>query len=114
MLEAARELLNQARRELEEGDVRQAAEKTWGSAALAVKAYAYWRDERRSSSHEELWEYMRLMAGEMGSWVRVAWMYANGMHMCFYEGWCAREDVEDALEHVEKLVEAVASKVKRR
>jgi len=57
---------------------------------------------------------MRLMTREMGQWVRVAWMYANGMHTCFYEGWCAREDVEDAIKNIERLIKEVASLVKER
>jgi len=40
-----------------------------------------------------------------------AWMAANGMHTCFYEGWCSREDVEKAIERVKKLVEIVKTKV---
>ena len=44
--EAAYDLLEQARRELARGDVRQAAEKAWGAAALAVKAYAEWREKK--------------------------------------------------------------------
>ena len=110
-IEAARDLLEEAREELREGDVRQAAEKLWGAAALAVKAYAWAREERRLTSHGELWEYMRQLASELGNWVREAWMYANGMHTCFYEGWCSREDVEDAYGRVKKLVEAVAELV---
>ncbi len=43
-VEAAKELLRDAREELEKGDARQAAEKLWGAGALAVKAYAYWRE----------------------------------------------------------------------
>jgi hypothetical protein len=69
--------------------VRQAAERVWGVVALAVKAYAYWRDGRRLISHGELWEYMRRMAKEMGSWVRDAWNAGNTMNICFYEG-CGR------------------------
>jgi len=42
-VDAAKSLLEQAEEELERGDVRQAAEKVWGAAALAVKAYASWR-----------------------------------------------------------------------
>ncbi|RUM47275.1 MAG: hypothetical protein DSY37_03235 [Hyperthermus sp.] len=113
-IEAAMDLLGQARGELGKGNVRQASEKLWGAAALAVKAYAYWRDGKRLTSHGELWEYMRLMVKELGSWVRGAWMYANGMHTCFYEGWCARDDVEDAFKNIGKLVREVASMVKRR
>ena len=110
-LEAAEDLLEEAREELGKGNVRQAAEKLWGAAALAVKAYAYLREGKRLTSHGELWEYMRLMAREVGRWVRGAWMYANGMHTCFYEGWCTREDVEDAIENIERLVKEVASLV---
>ncbi len=112
-VEAARELLEEARWELGRGNVRQAAEKVWGAGALAVKAYALWRDGRRLTSHRELWEYMRLMTREIGPWIREAWMYANSMHICFYEDWCTREDVEDAYKRVEKLVSEVASKVKK-
>ncbi len=105
--EAARSLLEQAREELERGDVRQAAEKLWGAAALAVKAYASWRDGRRLSSHGELWEYKRIMARELGGWVSDAWYAAQSMHICFYEGWCSREDVEEALARIERLVREV-------
>lgn len=108
-LEAARELLEKARRELEEGDVRQAAEKLWSAAALAVKAYAYHREGRRLTSHGELWEYKRLLEEMLGEWVSDAWNAATAMHVCFYEGWCSGRDVETAKERVERLVRGVAS-----
>lgn len=112
-IEAAMDLLEEARGELERGNAGQAAEKLWGAAALAIKAYAYWVEGKRLTSHGELWEYMRLIAREEGSWVRGAWMYANGMHTCFYEDWCSREDVEDALEKIERLVKRIASLIKK-
>ena len=96
--EAARELLKQAREELERGDVGQAAEKAWGAAVLAVKAYAAWREGKRLASHGEMWDYTLVLRKELGRWVYDAWMSANGMHTCFYEGWCRREHVEDAIE----------------
>ncbi|NPA05414.1 MAG: hypothetical protein GXO09_04910, partial [Crenarchaeota archaeon] len=83
-LRAARELLEQAETELGRGDVRQAAEKLWGAAALAVKAHALARRGRRLSSHGELWMYERELEEELGEWVYDAWMAANGMHTCFY------------------------------
>ena len=112
-VEAAEELLREAREELEKGDVRQAAEKLWGASALAVKAYAYWRDEKKLSGHRELWEYKRKLVEELGEWVHDAWMNAAGMHVCFYEGWCAEKDISIAYKRVEKLVREIASKVKR-
>ena len=113
-IEAARELLAQAREELEKENVRQAAEKVWGAAALAVKAYAYWRDGRRLASHGELWEYVEVIADEVGEWVRSAWNEASGMHVCFYEGWCRPRQVESALRRVEELVKAIESRVRGR
>jgi len=111
-IEAAEELLKEAQGELARDNVRQAAEKVWGAAALAVKAYAWWREGKRLTSHGELWEYMRVMVKEIGPWVRDAWMYGSGMHVCFYEDWCAQEDVEASMEHVEKLVREVAARIK--
>jgi HEPN domain-containing protein len=108
-IEAARDLLGEAREELEKGNVRQAAEKLWGAAALAVKAYAYWRDGRRLSSHGELWEYKRRLEDELGEWIHDAWMNATSMHVCFYEDWCAERDVEDAYKRIERLVRGVES-----
>lgn len=110
-VEVAEDLLRRAREELKEGDVRQATEKVWGAAALAVKAYAEWREGRRLASHRELWEYRRRLESELGEWVYDAWMAANGMHVCFYEGWCSKEDVEKAIRSVERLVKEVARRV---
>ena len=111
-VEAAADLLEQAEEELERGDVRQAAEKVWGAAALAVKAYAEWREGRRLVSHGELWEYKRKMESELGGWVFDAWSAAQSMHVCFYEGWCSRGDVEEALKRVRKLVSEVERRIR--
>ncbi len=113
-IEAAEELLEQALDELGKGDVRQAAEKLWGAAALAVKAYASWSEGKRIASHGELWKYKRRMAKELGDWVSDAWYASQAMHTCFYEGWCAREDIEDAYKRIEKLVKEVASRIKNK
>ncbi|RLG85950.1 MAG: hypothetical protein DRO39_04385 [Thermoprotei archaeon] len=112
-IEAAEELLGEAEEELQKGGVRQAAEKLWGAVALAVKAYAYWRDGRRLTSHGELWEYKRRLEDELGEWVSDAWNAGNTMHICFYEGWCAARDVENAMKRVLRLVEEVKNMVKK-
>ncbi len=112
-IEASRMLLEEARGELEEGNVRQAVEKLWGAAALAVKAYAAWRGGVRLQSHGELWEWKRRLEKELGGWVRDAWANAAEMHICFYEGWCNEEDVKGALRRVKRLVEEIAKLVAR-
>ncbi|MEM3996480.1 MAG: PaREP1 family protein [Pyrobaculum sp.] len=111
-VEAAAELLADAEEELKVGDLRQAGEKVWGSVALAVKAYAYWREGLRLSSHGELWRYKDVLARELGDWVRDAWMHATAMYVNFYEGWATREDVEKALVLAKKFVEAVKAVIK--
>ena len=111
-IEAAADMLEQAAEELDRGDVRQAAEKVWGAAALAVKAYAEWREGRRLASHGELWEYKRRMESELGGWVFDAWSAAQSMHVCFYEGWCAGGDVREALVRVRRLVSEVEKRIR--
>ncbi|ADM27653.1 PaREP1/PaREP8 domain containing family protein [Ignisphaera aggregans DSM 17230] len=106
-IEVAKDLLEQAGEELSEGNIRQAAEKIWGSATLAVKAYADFSEDRRLRSHGELWEYTKTLMKIFGDWVYDSWMAANGMHTCFYEGWCTAEHVEEALKRVKRLVEEI-------
>ncbi len=110
-IEVASLLISQAKKELGKGDVRQAAEKIWRASALAIKAYAYWRDGKRLASHRELWEYSRLVAKELGEWIYDSWSNAVHMHVCFYEGWCGKEHVVKALKQIEKMVNAISNKI---
>ena len=110
-IETALELLNKAREELRRGDVRQAAEKLWGATALAVKAYAWWKEGRRLTSHGELWEYSKRIMEELGAWVSDSWAQATAMHVCFYEGWCTARHVEEAIKRIEKLLNEVKARV---
>ncbi len=111
-IEAAREFLERSREELRAGNIRQSAEKAWGAVALAVKAYAAWKEERILASHGELWRYILVLRRELGKWVSNAWNAGYSMHACFYEGWCSREHVEDAIEEIERLVKAVEGKLR--
>ena len=111
-IEAARILLAQAYEELAKGDLRQAAEKAWGATALAVKAYAMWRDKKRLGSHRELWRYKDKIVKELGDWVRSSWNAGNSMHTCFYEGWCTEEDVKSNLREVERLVKEIEKQIR--
>ncbi len=110
--EATEELLEQAREELAKGGVRQAAEKLWGATALAVKAYAAWRDGKRLTSHRELWGYIDRLVEDLGSWIDDAWNAGNAMHACFYEGWCRDTHVRRAMERIEKLVKEIGDRLR--
>jgi PaREP1/PaREP8 domain containing family protein len=109
--EAALELLREAEAEVARGDLWQASEEVWHMAALAVRAFAYWRDGVRLASHGELWRYAKKVAEELGEWVHDAWAHANAMYVNFYVGWVSGEQVAAALNRVRRLVEAVAGRV---
>ncbi len=34
------------------------------------------------------------------------------MHICLYEGWCSKEDIEKAMKRISRLVEEVKKKAK--
>ncbi len=111
-VDAAYELIDQARSELTKSNIRHVAEKIWGAVALTIKAYAWWKEGKRLVSHRELWEYKDKLAEEYGEWIDIAWAQANSMHTCFYEGWCSRRSVEIALKHVERLVREISSRIR--
>ena len=103
--EQSRVFLEQAYRELREGDLYQASEKGWGAAAQMVKAAAAergWEHER----HRDLFETVFTLSGETGDREisRLFWA-ANALHTNFYEGRMREADVQDALEHVTRFVD---------
>ena len=57
--------------------------------------------------------YKRRMEEELGEWVGDSWGRAVEMHVCFYEGWCSKEDIERSMKRVERLVEEASRLVKR-
>ncbi len=111
-IEVAKKLLEEAKKELEKGNIQQAAEKAWGTTALAIKAYAWWKENKRLTSHRELWEYKDIVAEDLGKWVRDSWNAGISMYTCFYENWCTRKDVEENIEKIEKLVKEVEARIR--
>jgi len=110
---SAQQLLDEAANGLAKGNLRQASEKIWGACALAVKAHALAKKGTRLESHRDLWVYKNEIAKELGGWVRIAFKLADSMHRNFYEDWATREDVEDVLKEVERLVRAIAESIER-
>jgi len=103
--EASQELAKEAEEELSKGDLRQASEKIWGSAALAVKAVATALEGRRLTSHGELWAYVDELSARLGRpGLMRLWQMANSMHVNFYEGWATRRHVEEALRGLKELL----------
>ena len=102
-IEASIDLIRQAEKELERGDLRQASEKIWGACALAIKAHALVKKSLRLGSHKDLWLYKNEVAEELGEWVRTAFLKADSMYGNFYEGLATREDVEDAFKRNQEV-----------
>ena len=109
--EVAEHYLARAEEELARGELREASEKVWGAAALAIKAHTLAREGKRLTSHGGLWEHKENVAAELGEWVRDVWAHATSMHVNFYEGWATEADVREALRQVERLVRAVRTAI---
>ena len=103
--EQSRVFLEQAYRELREGDLRQASEKGWGAASQMVKAVAQERGWEHNH-HREILRAVSRLRGEMNDQEtsRLFWA-ANALHTNFYEGTMYQDDVEDALERVGQFVD---------
>jgi len=104
--EAAEAMVERAEEELSKGDLRQASEKIWGAAALAVKAVAWATKGVRLASHGELWRFVDELAGETGDEdIREGWRAATAMHVNYYEGWAPEGEVRACLRRVRGLLE---------
>lgn len=102
--ETAQTFLNQARSELEQGDLVQASEKGWGAAAQIVKATAEQRGWRHQS-HRDLFQVVERLAEEMDDNALIdLFQVASSLHMNFYEGWQTRQMVGRALMSIETFV----------
>lgn len=104
-IRTSRRFLAQAQEEFNKGDMRQASEKAWGAAALAVKATAEQRGWGHST-HARLFENVKRVTQETGD----AELYdlfhvANSLHQNFYEGWQTESFVQRGIQRVRALVD---------
>ncbi len=96
--------MEQARRELDIGDNRQASEKGWGAAAQAVKAVAEGRGWQYKS-HAALFDVVSRLARETGNdSLKSLFHTANSLHSNFYEDTQDDEMVAAGLVDVARFV----------
>ena len=101
----SRRLMEGAPVALEEGDLVQAAEKLWGTAAQMVKSVAETRGWPHGS-HQELFRVTGLITQETGDLrMRDLFHISNSLHMNTYEHWMSGDDVEQGLQRVQELIE---------
>ena len=104
--EAAEAMIERAEEELSKGDLRQASEKIWSAATLAVKAVAWATKGVRPAGHGELWRFVDELAGETGDEdIREGWRAAIAMHVNYHEGWAPEGEVRACLRRVRGLLE---------
>jgi len=104
---AASELLEQGFAELTVGDLRQASEKGWGAAAIAVKAVAEGRGWSHGS-HDDLFAAVDRLARELPeAGLFSSFTAAAALRQNFYEGWQTPDLVAHNLEQARRFVEAV-------
>ena len=102
---AAHTLYDQAIVELEAGDLRQASEKFWGSAAQAMKAVAERRGWRHRS-HRHFHACLDLMQDEEGYEDIVRWFgLAETLHINFYEDRASAETIGIIAEDIQRLID---------
>ena len=102
--EISQHLLEQARQELENGDILQASEKVWGATAHYIKAVA---QERGWNHHAH--DYLRDVALYIGlahdrQDFRQLFGYLEAFHRNYYEHQREMSDVRDAVEGAEVFV----------
>lgn len=98
-------LLAQAREELATGDTRQASEKAWGAAALAIKAVC---EERGwvHQSHRALLSAAAQFAREAEDpEMRQDFLSASALHTNFYEDEQEADMVQEGIHNVARFVD---------
>lgn len=106
---ASRQLLAQARAELDQGDIRQVSEKGWGAAAQMVKAVAEFRGWLHRH-HGLLAQAVEELATETGDDSIVdRFALANSLHVNFYEDVLRSRTVRCHLDQIEALADTLES-----
>ena len=105
----ARQMMDDARREIAGGDLTQGGEKLWGATSHALKAYC----ASRGIPHGK-YAHRRQAVQELGETLanpslRHIFRRAEACHANFYNDWMEREELEDDLHYIEELVNVVLS-----
>ena len=101
-------LFDQARLELEAGDLIQASEKYWGAAAQALKAVAQTRGWPHNS-HAHFYRIIRNLIDESSDTeLFELFNAANQLHSNFYENWMQPREILQLADQVDELIRHLA------
>ena len=102
-LELCDKYLKEAKEFLQKGDSVQSSEKGWGAATEILKAMA--AKEGKLRSHARLWDYVSALRRRYGDeGISTLWHKASSLHMNFYENLMPLDEVELAVNGVERFV----------
>ena len=105
----ARQLMEDARREIAAGDTVQGGEKLWGATQHALKAYC----ASHNLPHGKYGHRRRAvldLSEQLGNpFLRVTFGIAQSCHGNFYNDWLEQEDLDTYLPDIEELVNIVLS-----
>ena len=103
----ARQLLDDAEREIATGDLVQGAEKLWGATSQALKAYC----ASHGLSHSKYAHRRRAvfdLANRMDNpSIRLAFGVAESCHANFYNDWMEQEHLDSYLPDIKELVRII-------
>ena len=100
----ALKLLEDAGREIAEGDTVQGAEKLWGATGQALKTYCASWNLPHSRYARRRCALLDLAERTGGSFLEMAFGTAQSCHANFYNGWMDQEDLETYLPGIQRLV----------
>lgn len=106
--EISERFLRHARRELEQGDLLQASEKSWGAVAHYVKSVAHeegWPDGSHGSIAKNARKLIALT--DYPDENSLIFQAMNALHVNFYEDDLHPDDVRVSVSHARPLIEAM-------
>jgi hypothetical protein len=107
--EISRHLLEQAREELDKGDILQASDKVWGATAHAVKAVCQ-RMGWNHHAHNHLSAAANYIASQLGrDDLRLAFGYLESLHANYYEHQRGADEIRTGLTNAEFLIRGMSA-----
>ena len=103
----AEKLMDEAGREIADGDLVQGSEKLWGAASQALKAYCASHRMPHGKYAQRRHAALELADQREDEAIRLAFKLAESCHANFYNDWMEQEDLDSHLPDIRAFVEKV-------
>ena len=105
----AQKLMDEAGREIADGESVQGSEKLWGAASQALKAYCSSRDMPHGKYAQRRHAALELADERGDDAIRLAFKLAESCHANFYNDWMEQEDLDSHVADIRTFVEKILS-----